>query len=161
MTRAGDIDYIYDLNGNMASSNFVAGGAAHRAFAWASFNKPTRMENSVTGAASEFIYGPSRARVKQTVLDGAAVTRTTTYIGGDFERVAPAGAPDELVHYIRAGGDRVAIFMKVDVYAAPRIGLGHGQSGRSGLYWFAVRARRLARRRSAGYGTRPSRRNNR
>ncbi len=62
---------------------------------------------------------------------------------------------------LTAGWRRVAIFMKVDVYAAPRIGLGHGQSGRSGLYWFAVRARRLARRRSAGYGTRPSRRNNR
>ncbi|MBE9556882.1 MAG: hypothetical protein IMF08_08500, partial [Proteobacteria bacterium] len=48
--------------------------------------------------------------MKQTVLDGAAVTKTTTYIGGDFERVAFAAGPGELVHYIRAGGDRVAIY---------------------------------------------------
>ena len=114
VTRAGNIDYAYDANGNMAGSSFVDTAAAHRAFAWSSFNKPTRMENSVTGAASEFVYGPSRARVKQTVLNGAAVTKTTIYIGGDFERVAPAGAPDELVHYIRAGGERVAIFTKTD-----------------------------------------------
>ena len=72
------------------------------------------MENAVTGAASEFTYGPSRARVKQTILDGAAVTKTTTYIGGGFERHAYAAGPDELVHYIRAGGDRVAMFTKTD-----------------------------------------------
>jgi hypothetical protein len=52
------------------------------------------MENSVTGAASAFTYGPLRARVKQTVLDGAAVTKTTTYIGADFERVAAAAGPE-------------------------------------------------------------------
>lgn len=54
------------------------------------------------------------ARVKQTVLDGAAVTKTTTYIGADFERVTPAAGSDELVHYIRVGGERVAIFTKLD-----------------------------------------------
>ena len=59
MTRAGNVDYAYDANGNMASSAFVDTAAAHRAFAWSSFNKPTRMENSVTGAASEFTYGPA------------------------------------------------------------------------------------------------------
>jgi hypothetical protein len=42
------------------------------------------------------------------------VTKTTVYIGADFERVTPSGASDELVHYIRAGGERVAIFTKVD-----------------------------------------------
>ena len=52
--------------------------------------------------------------MKQTTLDGAAVTKTTTYIGADFERIAFASGPDELVHYIRAGGAAVAIFTRTD-----------------------------------------------
>jgi cytidylate kinase len=47
---------VPDANGNKANSSFVDTSAAYRAFAWASINKPVRMENSVTSAASEFTH---------------------------------------------------------------------------------------------------------
>ena len=103
-----------DLNGNMTGSAFADTGAAMRSVAWSSFNKPVRVADALGLAASEFVYGPSRARVKQTVFDGAAVSRTVTYIGKDFERRAFPSGPDHLVHYIRAGGAVVAEVTKRD-----------------------------------------------
>jgi len=98
----------------MTGSAFADTGAANRTVAWSSFNKPVRIADALGLAASEFVYGPSRARIRQTVFEGAAVTRTVTYVGTDFERRAPASGPAELVHYIRAGGTVVAEVTKTD-----------------------------------------------
>ena len=98
----------------MTGAAFADTGAAIRSVTWSSFNKPTRVAVALGLGASEFVYGPSRARVKQTVFDGAAVSSTVTYIGKDFERRAFPGGPDHLVHYIRAGGDVVAEATKLD-----------------------------------------------
>lgn len=48
-----------------------------------------------------FIYGPSRARIKQNIKKGGSIT-DVTYIGAHFEKKVRVGEDDELVHYIRA-----------------------------------------------------------
>jgi len=58
-------------------------------------------------AYSDFWYGPGRERIQQEAKKSASVTETTIYVG-NYERVT-RGATVEHVHYLRGGGDVVAI----------------------------------------------------
>ena len=106
VTTAGSNTYSYDANGSMISG-------AGRTTSWTSFNKPLSIDDSLSGNQTAFVYGPNRSRIQQNSLtDG--LTTTTTYIGGSYERRSRLNQPDELVHYIRAGGGTVAIFTEID-----------------------------------------------
>ncbi|WP_282611298.1 polymorphic toxin-type HINT domain-containing protein [Pelagibius sp. Alg239-R121] len=106
VTTAGSNTYTYDLNGSMISG-------AGRTTAWTSFNKPQNVTDSVTGNWTSFVYGPSRARIQQNAQTNG-LTTTTDYVGSSYERRSRLNQPDELVHYIRAGGGTVAIYTKID-----------------------------------------------
>jgi len=105
--------YAYDANGSMTSTAEAGIGTLLRSVNWSSFNKPVNIQAHDSLSASDFVYGPGRARVRQTVYSGGAPTKTITYIGGAFERHSTGVPGDELVHYIRAGST-VAIFTRVD-----------------------------------------------
>ncbi len=95
VTAAGGETYGYDDNGNMISG-------AGRDITYASFNKPTLIREIATGDEAGFTYGPDRARIKQHIVEGG-VSREVVYLGA-YERRTRFGSPDELVHYITAGG---------------------------------------------------------
>ncbi len=90
--------YVYNNNGNMQTGN-------GRTIAWSSYNKPTQITkgNNIVS----FSYGPDRARYQQVASDNANV-KTTTYIGSLYEKVQ-TGTNVENKHYIRAGGQVIAI----------------------------------------------------
>ncbi len=99
VTSAGGHTYAYDASGNM-----VSGGG--RTLTWTSFQKPRTMAKGTT--RSTFEYGPERKRVRQVKVKGS-VTETVTYVGGLYERVEKTGVATEHVHYIFAGGARIAV----------------------------------------------------
>ncbi len=99
VTSAGGHTYAYDASGNM-----VSGGG--RTLTWTSFQKPRTMAKGTT--RSTFEYGPERKRVQQVKVKGS-VTETVTYVGGLYERVEKTGVATEHVHYIFAGGARIAV----------------------------------------------------
>ena len=99
VVSAGGNAYAYDANGNMTS------GAA-RTLTWTSFNKPKTIVDAAT--TTTFSYGPERARIRQTRVQGASTT-TITYVAGLFEQIAQTGAASKYLHYIFAGGARVAL----------------------------------------------------
>ncbi len=106
VTTAGANTYTYDANGSMISG-------AGRTTAWTSFNKPQNIADSASGNWTSFVYGPSRARIQQNAQTNNIVT-TTDYVGSSYERRSRLNEPDELVHYIRAGGGTVAIYTEID-----------------------------------------------
>ena len=104
VTEAGGETYAYDANGNMISG-------AGRSVAWSSFNKPILVSETATGDQAGFTYGPDRARIKQHSVKNS-IARDIVYVGA-YERRIQFGSPDELVHYISAGGT-VAIYTAYD-----------------------------------------------
>lgn len=72
VTAAGSATYAYDANGNMTSG-------AGRTIAWTSFNKPSSITSG--SETTSFVYGPSRARVKQVIGSGHSA-KTVRYVGG-------------------------------------------------------------------------------
>jgi len=86
--------FTYDANGNMETGN-------GRTITWSSFNKPTQI--TANGNTVSFNYGPDRARFKQQ-----SNSDTTYYIGSSFEKII-SGALTENKHFIRAGGQTIAI----------------------------------------------------
>ena len=98
-SRAGGNTYAYDDNGNMVSGT-------GRTLTWTSFNKPATVVDAATRTA--FVHGPDRARIRQTRVQGATTT-TIKYVAGLFERVSKTGEATKSVHYIFAGGARIAI----------------------------------------------------
>ncbi len=106
VTTAGANTYTYDANGSMITG-------AGRTTAWTSFNKPQNIADSATGNWTSFVYGPSRARIQQNAQTNG-ITTTTDYVGSSYERRSRLNEPDELVHYIRAGGGTVAIYTEID-----------------------------------------------
>ena len=86
---------------------------AGRTTSWTSFNKPLSIDDSLSGNQTAFVYGPDRSRIQQNSLTNG-LTTSTIYIGGSYERRSRLNQPDELVHYIRAGGGTVAIFTGID-----------------------------------------------
>ncbi len=79
------------------------GSSIERTIAWSSFNKPTLITEVSSGNEAGFTYGPDRARIKQHVVEGGAA-RDVVYAGSLYERRIQLGSPDELVHYVVAGG---------------------------------------------------------
>ena len=101
VNTAGSKTYSYDANGNMVSGD-------GRTITWSPYNKPIQIEN--ISARLNFKYGTSRARYQQTVFDKTSSTTNNkiTYIGKLFEKNEKPGMT-EYKHYIRAGGDTVAV----------------------------------------------------
>lgn len=79
-TAAGPHTYTYDANGNQRTRDGVVQ-------AWASFNLPTTVTQTVNGTAwqAQFSYGPTHQRWKQ-VANYANGVETTLYLGGLLER---------------------------------------------------------------------------
>ena len=99
VTAAGSHSYTYDASGNMVSG-------AGRTLTWTSFQKPRTMAKGST--TSTFEYGPGRKRTRQVKVKGA-VTESITYVGGLYEQVEKTGSATEHVHYVFAGGMRIAV----------------------------------------------------
>jgi RHS repeat-associated protein len=79
VSNAGNRSFDYDANGNLLSDGV-------RTFSYHAFNKLHRVESE--GSASEFYYGPSRARVLRRDLDGThegAQERARTHYVGNVE----------------------------------------------------------------------------
>ena len=101
-TGAVNATYVYDNNGNMQTGN-------GRTIAWSSYNKPIQITKGQGSAQKivSFNYGPDRARYQQVATDNSTI-KTTTYIGSLYEKVQ-TGSNIENKHYIRAGGQVIAI----------------------------------------------------
>ena len=104
VVSAGGDTYAYDDNGNMLSG-------AGRTLTWTSDNKPRTIATTTT--STTFVYGPDRARIEQRKVQGATTT-TIKYVGAVFEQVTTTGEATEYVHYLFAGGERVAIHTEDD-----------------------------------------------
>ena len=94
VVSAGGHTYAYDDNGNLTSG-------AGRTLTWTSFNQPATLATTTT--TTTFAYGPERARIRQTRVQGSTTT-TITYVGTVFEQVARTGAATKRVHYLFAVG---------------------------------------------------------
>ena len=100
--------FTYDANGNLLTNyNFTA--AADRTVNWTSYNKPLTISQG--GSSATFQYGADRARFKQTAtVNGQATTRI--YVGSLYEKET-VGSKVSHLHYIRAGGQTVAIYKSI------------------------------------------------
>ncbi|WP_053006195.1 RHS repeat domain-containing protein [Kiloniella spongiae] len=104
--------YTYDLNGNLT-------GGGGRSVSWTSFNKPATIDATVSLSATSFVYGPDRARIRQTIVE-AGTTTEVAYVGSYYEERTPvtsAGVQSgtmEQIHYIRADEASLAIH-KIEV----------------------------------------------
>ena len=103
VTAVGDRCFAYDANGNQtAGYNFTK--ARTRTLTWTAYNKPrTIQEGALT---LTFDYGADRARIKQ--VNNATLT-TTTYVGNLYEKQVRGNTATH-VHYLRAGGQTVALY---------------------------------------------------
>ena len=103
LTAVGDRCFAYDANGNQtAGYNFTK--ARTRTLTWSAYNKPrTIREGALT---LTFDYGADRARIRQ--VNNATMT-TTTYVGNLYEKQV-RGTSATHVHYLRAGGQVVALY---------------------------------------------------
>ncbi|MCP3962151.1 MAG: hypothetical protein GY719_30275 [bacterium] len=99
--------YTYDAAGNRTASN--AGTVAYT-----SFNKPHTITQGDTTLA--FDYGPEYGRYRQQVTTPEG-TSTKLYIGGLLERETD-GALTSTRHYLRAGGQIVAVYTVEDTGSA-------------------------------------------
>ncbi|WP_085907067.1 RHS repeat domain-containing protein [Kiloniella majae] len=104
--------YTYDLNGNLT-------GGGGRSVSWTSFNKPATIDATASLSATSFVYGPDRARIRQTIVE-AGTTTEVSYVGSYYEERTPvtsAGVQSgtmEQIHYIRANEASLAIH-KIEV----------------------------------------------
>ncbi len=99
VTTADSQTYSYDANGNMISG-------AGRTLKWTSYNKPRLItRNSATVA---FVYGPNRARYKQTKVANGT-TSTTIYFDKLYEEITKNNLTEKK-HYISVGGSTIAIY---------------------------------------------------
>ncbi|MCP4490569.1 MAG: hypothetical protein GY820_25130 [Gammaproteobacteria bacterium] len=101
-------NFSYDLNGNMTSGHNLSTGAA-RTLSWTSYNKPSSIQQP--GNSASFFYGENRARFKQVSVANNETT-TRIYIGSLFEKEVKGNTVTDQ-HYIRAGGQTVAIYKSI------------------------------------------------
>jgi len=99
--------YTYDNNGNMLTQE--DNGTVIKSMIWSSYNKPIQITKGQGQAQKivSFNYGPDRTRYQQVASDSSTV-KTTTYIGSLYEKVQ-TGSNIDHKHYIRAGGQVIAI----------------------------------------------------
>jgi RHS repeat-associated protein len=93
----------YDANGNATSRQ-------GNSITWSSYNYPVTV-NAGSGSTAEtvaFEYGPNRQRWQQS-YSGNGTTETTDYVGGLLE-VVLSGSTTTFRHYIKAGGEPVAVY---------------------------------------------------
>jgi RHS repeat-associated protein len=117
VVNAAGVDYLYDGNGNLASTT----GAVSRTHEWASFDLPLRME--AAGRRIEWKYGPQRRRVVTTTTNGS-LTRTQLLVHPDargglfFERevIATNGVLTRIEnrHYLMVAGAGVIGVVKTE-----------------------------------------------
>ena len=107
VVSAGGATYAYDDNGNLTSG-------AGRALTWTSFNKPQTV--ATTSTTTTFAYGPERARIRQQKVQGATTT-TIKYVGTLFEQITRTGEATKYVHYLFAGGERIAVYTTDNAWA--------------------------------------------
>jgi len=100
VTSVAGANYCYDDNGNMVSGD-------GRTIEWSSFNKPTRIAKQ--GNYNEFDYAPDRNRYRQRAFQDNVLTTTTYMAGGLSERVIKNNNK-QYKHFIRAGGQVIAIY---------------------------------------------------
>ncbi|MGB0513714.1 MAG: RHS repeat domain-containing protein, partial [Wenzhouxiangellaceae bacterium] len=81
VTNTGTREFDYDYNGSVTQDRI--GSVAERRFEYTAFNKLRRVCRFTCGAAAatEFHYGPDRARFLKRELDGATVQGRTHYLG--------------------------------------------------------------------------------
>lgn len=91
--------YTYDANGNRIGSS---GGTV----GYTSFNKPHTITDA--GSTIEFTYGPEHSRYKRVTTTDNTVT-TLLYVGGLYEQEYTGGLTKH-IHYIRAGGESIAVY---------------------------------------------------
>lgn len=110
-----DHSFAYDANGNQtAGYNFTK--SRSRTLTWTAYNKPRTV--SEAGSTLTFSYGADRARFKQVNNTSG---RTTYYIGDLYEKQVEGNTTTH-VHYIRAGGETVAIYKSVGDSSSDPIG---------------------------------------
>ena len=117
VVNAAGLDYLYDANGNLAST----AGAVSRTHEWASFDLPVKME--AAGRRIEWKYGPQRQRVVTTTTHGS-LTRTQYLVHPDargglfFERevIATNGVVSRIEnrHYLMVAGAGVIGVVKTE-----------------------------------------------
>jgi len=86
VSTAGSNSYTYDADGNL--SQVKLSGSPIRTYTWSSYNLPTALTNSSTGAGSMFEYGPDREKVRQTSTQSGSSTTIDSVGGGLFEAVS-------------------------------------------------------------------------
>ena len=103
VTNANGHTYAYDDNGNLTG---VIGTNA-RTLTWSTYNKPESITVTGSSDGSTFTYGPDRARIVHEQTVGTVITKRV-YAGSIYERLTKTGDPNTDIHYIYAGGTRVA-----------------------------------------------------
>ena len=101
--------FSYDANGNLTAGYHVSAGLP-RTLNYTSYNKPRQIrQGSGTGATTlSFHYGAGRELFKQVVQTPTQHTTRTT-VNGYYEK-AVTGSLTTHTHYIKAGGETVAIY---------------------------------------------------
>jgi YD repeat-containing protein len=110
---AGTRRYCYDGNGNLTTQTIASGSGAVRydTSTWWVANLARRISQG-SSAASGFWYGPGRERIRQLAQKSGSLTEDTRYVGGLYEKVSRnrgGGMSTEHVHYVRAGGQAIAV----------------------------------------------------
>jgi len=131
-----DLTFAYDANGNLTiKAQIIPGGlifadgfesgdtsawgnppppSAPTAVSYTSFNKPRTISKGPTTLA--FDYGPGYGRYRQEVTTAESTT-TKLYLGGVYERETTDTLTKD-IHYIRAGGQVIAVMTAEDTGAA-------------------------------------------
>ena len=93
VTRAGNLHYSYDNNGNVLTERRTGASSAVRTFTYHAFNKVKSITKGTH--TTSFAYGPARTRIKRTdtvVTGSGASTTTTLYLGNVEKVIAPDGS---------------------------------------------------------------------
>lgn len=99
--RTGQDSYTYDANGNM-----VTGGS--KSIVWTAFNKPSRISRDNT--FSDFLYGPSREKVRHYSSGPSSGDRAIYYFAAGYEEHHRSGnRVEEKVHISTPDGATVIV----------------------------------------------------
>jgi RHS repeat-associated protein len=110
--------YCYDANGNLTTQTISAGSGSTKydSSTWWVANLAKRISQSSASTYSDFWYGAGRERIRQSAQKSATTTEDTLYVGGLYEKFTRtvSGTPStEYVHYIRGGGQSIAVVKRI------------------------------------------------